>query len=560
MIRKTRTALAVVAAAATVAIALSGCSGSSNNAGKNVILNIPGGDQSTENFNPFSPTRIPGTDGFIYEPLFFYNNIKGLADKPAPLLGKSFSWNTAGTELTVVLQDGLKWSDGQKLTAADVAWTFNARKDNPALRVDSNPPAAKAVNDTTVKLTFTQASFLDAPKVLGATDIVPEHIWKAKSDPAKDTNTKPVGSGPLMLKSYNAQTYLLVRNPDYRHADKIAVGGVRYTATATNTNVTDKLLAGQFDWTQGFIPDMQNVLKRKPGLSYAASGNGLMVSIAACANAALGCVGPQTDVAVRKAISAAMDRGQINKLAFNGAGQPVSLSYAVPGRDDQFISSEFKTPVSTKPDASEAKSLLEADGWSLGSDGIYAKAGQRLSLTIKVVSGFSDYIAALQALTPQLKKAGIELNTQQVAYNENQSATIAGNFELSMTVLGWAPAPDPYYIYDYYFGTKNTAKVNDPQASNLGNITRFANPEVDAAVAKAAGTEDAADRAKIYAPIQKILADDMPYIPIINNVQFAQYSNAKVTGFPTEGNPYASAGYGTAPDNGVVLEHLTLSK
>ncbi|WP_410813880.1 ABC transporter substrate-binding protein [Micromonospora sp. 067-2] len=558
MIAKTRRLAAAIVSVSALLVAATACS-SSNTSGKgggDVTLNLPGGDQSTENFNPFSPTRIPGTDGFLYEPLFFYNNIKGLADKPLGNLGDSFSWNSAGTELTVTVKSGVTWSDGTPFTAKDVAFTFNTRKDNPALRTSSNPPAAEAVDETHVKLTFTRASFLDAPGVLGSTNIVPEHVWKAKTDPAKDANTEPVGTGPFVLKSYTPQSWLLARNPKFRDADKVKLAGVRFTATAGNTSVTDKLLAGEFDWTQGFIPDMTKVLARKPGLAYAESGNGIMINIVTCANAALGCTGPQTDPAVRKAISQAMDRGQINKLAFNDVGKPVSASYAVPGRDDQFISAPFNTPIPTTADVAGAKKTLEAAGWQPGPDGLYAKGGAKLNLTIRVVTGFTDYIAALTALAQQLKTAGIGLTLQRVSYNENQSVTAAGSFQLAMTVLGFAPAPDPYYIYEYYFGTKNTARVGDKDASSLGNVSRFSDPRVDALVAQAAGTEDAAARAKIYASIQPILAESLPYIPIVNNVQYAQFNTAKVTGFPSESDPYASAGYGSSPDNVQVLTRL----
>ncbi len=558
MIAKNRLATAV-AVISLLLPALTGCSSSnkkSTNGQGDITLNLPGGDQGPENFNPFSPTKIIGTDGYMYEPLFFYDNIKGLAAKPVGELGDSFTWNSAGTELSVTLKSGIKWSDGQPFTAADVAFTFNVRKDNPALRISANPPSAQVIDDTHVKLVFAQASFLDGPSVLGGAHIVPEHIWKAKGDPAKDANTTPVGTGPFVLKSWTAQSWLLAKNTQFREADKIKIPSIRFTATSGNTNVTDKLLAGQFDWTQGFIPNMEQVLARKPGLAYAESGNGIMINIVTCSNIALGCQGPQTDPAVRRAISLAMDRDQINKIAFNNVGKPVSDSYAVPGRDDQFISAPFKTPLAATADIPGATRTLEAAGWKKGADGIYAKDGQKLALTIKVITGFTDYIAALTTLVQQLKAAGITLTLQQISGNENQSVTAAGNFQLAMTIIGFTPAPDPWYVYDYYFGTKNTAKVGDKSASTLGNLSRFSDPRVDALVVKAAGLEDPAARAQIYAEIQPILAASLPNIPIINNVQYAQYNTKRFTGFPTLTDQYASAGYGSSPDIVQVLLRL----
>src|SRR5665811_1484895 len=115
-----------------------------------------------------------------------------------------------------------------------------------------------------------------------------------------------------------------------------------------------------------------------------------------CSNADLGCTGPQTDPAVRKAIFYAMDRTQLNALAFQDTASEMSPGLALMPRDEAYVSNELAEKLApSSPEAGSAESLLEGAGWAKGSDGIYAKDGQRLAMTVKVVTGWTDYITAV---------------------------------------------------------------------------------------------------------------------------------------------------------------------
>lgn len=119
-----RAGAGVAAGLAAVAVVIAGCTPSgTTGAGANPTLVAYTG-QSTDyqiNFNPFAPTNIGGT-GSIFQTLFFYNVVRG--DPPTPRLGTQFSWNTAGTQLSITLRDGVTWSDGQRFTAEDVVFTW----------------------------------------------------------------------------------------------------------------------------------------------------------------------------------------------------------------------------------------------------------------------------------------------------------------------------------------------------------------------------------------------------------------------------------------------------
>ncbi|KAB8162291.1 ABC transporter substrate-binding protein [Streptomyces sp. 3MP-14] len=549
----------VLASCVTVAaLGLTACSGGGTNSASEdgLILNGYAGASGTfvENWNPLSPTVLSGTQGMIYEPLFFFNNLQPATEEPQPILGASFSWNEDGTVLSVETQEGINWSDGEPFSAEDVAFTFNLIRNTPELNTTGTTPEAELVDETHVTLTFEEPSFVSAPTLLGGTYIVPEHIWSEKSDPATDPNPEPVGTGPMMAADFTPQSYLVTKNPEFRNADDVQVGGLRYHSLSGNQAATDKLLAKQLDWAGVFIPDVENVVGNRDdlGLTYFGSQQ---VAIASCANAELGCEGPQTEQAVRQALSAALDRDQVNQLAYYGNAQPISATYALLERDTDLIAPDLREPVPNAPDVERAKQLLEDAGWTLGSDGIYAKDGERLSMNVQVTTGYTDYITALDAMAQQAKAAGIELVIRQVANSENVSSQGLGNFELAMSGVFQGEAADPYYAYETYFASNNTGPVGE-SVNPYGNVARYSNPEVDEAIVAAASTEDMAVRAEQYAIIQEHIVEDLPYIPVVNNISFSSYSTERVTGFPTTDDLWASPDIGSAPDNGLVVQQL----
>lgn len=550
-------------AASVAVLSLTACSGgtntpqgteSSGGVGPEMAVYTGASGQFVENYNPLSPTVLGSVQGMVYEPLFYFNNLASLDTPATPLLGESYEFNPAGTVLTVTTKSGVQWGDGTPFSAQDVAFTFNLIRKTPALNTTGNAPKATASDDTHVTLTFDKPSFTDGPSALGTTYIVPQHVFASKKNVATDPNKNPVGTGPMMLSSFANQSYLLAPNPKFRDAAKVKVGGVRVFSLSGNQAATDKLLAGQLDWAGIFIPDIDKVLRAAPDVSYSATGS-QQIELNTCSSKELGCTGPQTSKAVRQAIYYAMDRSQINKLAYFGKGSEISPTFALLDRDKQFIAPDVAGAAPMTPQLDQATQLLEGDGWTKGSDGIYAKDGQRLSMTVLVTSGYTDYIATLEAMTQQLKAAGIEIKPQQVANNDNLSKQGLGKFQLAISGIFQGPVGDPYYIYNNSFNSKNTGKVGT-SVNPYGNVVRFSNPTVDAAIVEASQTDDLAAKAAAYAKIQTVIVDDMPYIPVLNNVSFAEFSNASYTGFPTYGDQYASASPGAAPGNGVVLTRL----
>ncbi|GHD51329.1 ABC transporter substrate-binding protein [Mycetocola manganoxydans] len=552
MKRKRATVAGVMLASALTLTACTAPTGDANggdSSGKSEVVVYTGvtGDFA-ENFNPFIEGNLQSTRGVIYEPLFFYNITSG--GDPEPLLGESFEFNEAGTELTITMRDGVKWSDGEDLTAEDVVYTFELITEVPAFNTAGYDGQAELVDEKTVKFTFPEPSFTDAVSYIGNTPIVPEHIWAEKTDPTTDQNAEPIGSGAFTLSEFNSQNYLLAANEEY-WGGRPEIDTVRYISLTGNQSATDTLLQGEIDLAGIFLPDVEGVFKGTP-LEYTNTPLN-QTSFFTCSDEAQGCTGPQTDVAVRTAIYNALNRDQLNSLAFSSYNGQMSPTYGLLERDEKWIADEFSEPVPGTPNVDAAIEALEGAGYARGSDGIFAKDGERVSLTVQVVTGWTDYIAAIDASAEQLLEAGIELKPAQVSFQEWTANKSNGNFQLSLDSLGQGVAADPYYLYMRYFHSDNTAPVGETSGQNFA---RYSNATVDQAIDAAGSTLDEAVKAEQYAVVQAEIVRDMPYIPILVNSALTIYNTDNVQGWPTEDNLYAYPRPDRAWDNGIVLKTI----
>jgi peptide/nickel transport system substrate-binding protein len=555
-----RKGAALVATAATAMLLMTGCSasgsgssgGSGSGSASDTLVAYTGqaGDYQI-NFNPYSPSTIGGV-GEIFEPLFFFNQLKN--EDAKPMLGTEYTWNEDGTVLSITLRDGVEWSDGEKFTADDVAFSLNLLKENPAINAIGFDGEVAVVDDTHVTITFPAPAFVNGPSVLGRTWIVPEHLW-ADIDPATDVVAEPVGTGPFVLGEFKAQAFRYDANPTYWGGEP-DLKHVRYVALSGNQAGADALAAGSIDWQTGPVPDMANVEKNYPGYK-AVTVHMNQVALFTCSNAELGCEGPQTDPAVRQALYYAMDRDQINSLAFQDTAAEISPGFALPERDEALISEslpEKTAPMS--PDVDKATQILEAAGYAKGSDGIYAKDGVRLAMSVRVVTGWTDYITAVDLLAQQAKAVGIEITALQSSWNEWTEVRGLGQFQLLIDSVTQGPAADPYYMYNEFFSTANTGKVGE--SVNPG-FARFSDPEVDAALAalRTSNPTDVEARKPYYDVIQQKIAADLPYIPVLTGGTTSEYNAAKFSGWPTEEDLYAFPAVWSRPDSSQIFASLT---
>ena len=548
--------MSAVALASGLALLVSGCSSDPKPAdkpGANAeaqTLRIWAGSETpiTKNYNPYAPGVLHGALGPVYETLFAYN--KAAAGDPTPMLGESYEFSEDGTSITIKVRQGVKWNDGTDFTAEDVAYSFINETAKSSYIKD-----AEVVDASTVKLTFDGPQFTSEFSILGATYIVPKAVWEGVENPVEWDNPTPVGTGPYVVEATTDASYSLKANPTYWQKGKPAVKNLQYIGVDKNNSAENLLKADKLDWAGMFVaePDALTADGRLGTINTPMDPTVLYT----CANVDLGCKGAQTDVAVRQAINVAIDRSVIIDKAFANQAGKISPTFALPGRDDEWVAEGMPSEAPQTANVEEAGKILEAAGYAKGDDGIYAKGKDRVSMKLISVATWSDYNNAADLIAQQARAAGIEIIASETDWAGFSDGRQTGQFELIIGGVIGTSIADPFQIYRDWFSGDFTQKVGTQLESGQWNFSRYSNPKVDAAVKTAAGTQDETVKKEAYAAIQKEIVNDLPYIPLVINGTQVFYNKKSFDGWPTEEDLFAFPPSWGAVSAGQVLINLT---
>lgn len=542
------TVLALITAACSSSPAGSSNSGgASGAAGELSIVASPTGP-FTNGFNPFSLSTsayVQGATGLIYEPLMQFNLVK--VGQIYPWLAQSWSWASGGKELILHTRPGVKWSDGQPFSAADVAFTFNLMKKYPAL--DANGvtfSGASAPSSSEAVLKFAQPAYsqlFNISQVL----IVPQHIWAHIAKPATYPDDTPVGTGPYRPSSFTAQEFTLTSNPHYWQHGLPKIATLRFLAYASNPSAGLALGQGQVDWSTAYMPNYQTgFVNKNPGqnhVSISPIGDWYL-----CPNLTRP---PLNSIAVRQAISESIDR---NTLASEGEHGYYFASTSATGlslpRWKTWLAPQFAS-ATTKFDPAAAKAQLEKAGFKPGSNGMLNQPnGAPFKLTILGPSPYTDFMTDAQLMASNLQRAGISASVSGVSVSDWSNDYATGNYDL--TFCGEFTTNDPYSIYNYMLNSSLTAPAGKPAS---GDFERYRNPKADAALQAAAATNDPSKLLKAYTTIESLMVHDVPVIPLFNGGAWALYTTNHAVGWPSASNPYEMNEVASPWDEVVVL-HL----
>lgn len=501
--------------------------------------------QFVDNFNPFSPNAQRPTLGMIYEPLMFFNIAKAGAGKP--WLAKSYAWSNGGKTITFTMRPNAKWTDGQPVTASDVAYTFNLLKSSPALNQNGLPIAsASAPNSTTAVVNFTQSSYAAIDYIAGNTYILPQHIWSKIANPSTTLNPNPVGSGAYTVQSVSGEALTMKANPNYYMPGLPKVKTYRFLYFNGNQAANLAIENGQVDWANTYIPNINTVYKSKNSKFVVSNTPVAITSIVPNFNDPV-----VSQLPVRQAISYALNRNQISKIVYNGYANPIATSGLISPNFDNVADPSLKNSKFVFS-TSKAKSTLKSDGYTMGSNGYFQKDGKELTLTVQVPSGYTDYVQALQIIVQELKSAGINLVVQGESVNAWSSNFYTGKFQLLMTYQGFTSSP--YVYYKTIIGSAGLPPAG--QVNTAGNQGRYTNPQVDTLLQQIASTPSTAAQRPAFYKIQKIFAKNLPVIPLFQQQNEGTFNGNHISGFPTAKNPYASSGQ-QQPNVGWVAMHMS---
>ena len=536
-----------VAAILSMGIAACGSSGSSSNGsapaaakqGKTLVIESTPLSPMTDTFNPYSLTStgyLTNAVSLYNEPLYIWNTLNP-TQAPIPVLASGQpTWSNGGKTLTIPVRAGVKWNDGKPFTASDVAFTFTMLSKNPKLNTSGAPvvTSATASSPTSATLNFAAPQYANLFSI-GQVYIVPQHIWSPVSDPATFADASPVGTGPFMLDKFSPQGYTLKANPNYWQKSKVHVPEIDFPSYDTNANLVPPIANGQIDWAGNYVAGIQpNYLSKSPDnhtwLSsepFFSDNNvvGLWLNVHKA---------PLNDVAVRRAISLAINRQQLSSQGETGY-EPVATSSTglMLPTDNSFLASSLSNNLPPAGDAAKAASILKADGWTKVG-GKWTKNGKKISFSIEDPVPYTDYYTDSQLIARQLNAQGFDATVNGIG-NPTVWAGDVANGTFDATIHWSNQGPNPYFFYSNWLDRTLSAPVGKPAAGDFG---RFFSPQAQAALKQFASTSSSSIQAQAITKLENVMSSQVPIVPLMYGGAWSEYSTRNYTGWPTASNPY----------------------
>jgi peptide/nickel transport system substrate-binding protein len=552
--RKTMALTAALAVAGALGLAACGSSTpssttpSSSSSSTLVLEQSPTGPVAKD-FNPFSSTgagNLLGFNNMIYEPLLQFDLLKSPATY-YPWLAQSYAWSNGGRTITFTLRSGVKFTNGSAFNAANAAWEFGLLKANAAINTQGLPLAgASAPNATTLVVNFTRPVYTLLYNIAN-TPMIPENVWKSVGNPATYPDTTPVGTGPYELSSFSPQAVFLTANKSYWQGTP-HVSKLEYPAYDSNTSANTALEQNQLDWAGNFVQNIdKDFVDTSPSHKYWDFGLQTETIIPNLTTF------PLNSLAVREAISYGVDRTTVSDVGEDyqqpPAVGPGSLTGITLPLDKAYVTPAV-SQYATSYNPAKAKSILEAAGWKMGSNGYFQKGGKTLAFSITDPSPYTDFITDDQIMATELKAVGMDVTVDGTSVQDWTTDLATGHFQ---AITHWGNGgPSPYYLYDNWLDDSLTAKIG---GTATGDYERYYSSTAEADLQSFAATDSTSAQLADVVSLEKIVATDLPVIPVFYGVAWFEYNTSKFTGWPTPANPYAP-GEPSGPFNEITVLRL----
>jgi ABC-type transport system substrate-binding protein len=333
-----------------------------------------------------------------------------------------------------------------------------------------------------------------------------------------DFQQHPVGTGPYMFDNYQAgQSVSLKANPNYYAGP---VGSANFFAPIIKdaSSQSAALQKGEINWQYDIVSDALATLKGDPNLQIASFADFGYYFIAF--NMRPGKL--YSDPNLRQAFAMCIDHDATVNKATDGNGVPVYAN--VPPASWAFDPNVPKYTL----DVAGAKTLIEKSGWTLGSDGIYAKAGKKLSSTLYVRSGRPQRVSFGQLAADQLKACGIEIKVNPADFSTVLLPLLSYPNNFDTYLGGWSTALDP--DDSSIFGCDQVVTKDRPDSNNF---VGWCNKAADALLTQGRQETDQAKRTTIYSQFQTIIHNDLPYYFLWADKRNSGLSKSLVSGTNT---------------------------
>ncbi len=385
---------------------------------------------------------------------------------------------------TFHLRRDVTFHDGRPFTSRDVKWTLDSIANG---KIRSTKTATfKYVDHIDTPDDYTVTIHLKEPFAAllwnlssGAIGIVPEGA-------DEKFGTRPIGTGQFKFVSAEQDNDVVIERNDQYWGEKARVQRVRFNVVPDTTTRVLELRKGSADIAPpgSLNPDMYVALRREPGIRQMQAPGTVLAYLAMNLRDPI-----LKDVRVRQALAYAIDRGPLIHYLWRDLARPADS--VLPPQHWAF---DPNLPT-YEHNPQKARELLDSAGYP-------AKNGVRFHITMKTSTEESTRLLAA-VLQQQLRDVGIALDIRSFEFATFFADVQKGAFQLySLRWIGGNQDPD---IFEYVFESSSIP----PKRANRGF---YSNPQIDALLEQGRRETDQQKRKQIYFEVQRILANDLPYI------------------------------------------------
>ena len=483
-----------------MALLLTGCGGgaedNSGNGGTDGEANVPT-DQTLvmvtqtepQSFNP----DFKSDDGAWPINQNIFNRLVKLngADQVINDLAESYEFSEDGLTLTFHLHEGVKWHDGEPFTSADVKWTYDTAKAEKWSKADSlsNIDTIECPDDNTVVMNLLTPDVSIISK-LGwyGTFIMPKHIYEGTDTATNPANQAPIGTGPFKFVEYKTGQYVVLERNDDFWGDKPLAKTLKFAIIADSNTLWEAFMNDEIDDLCGMIPPAHtNDLDGNPDFRF---------------NQKLGINRTYVtfnlndekfqDPRIREAFALAIDRQGCFDRTMGGMGEPAK--YMISPVFQEYVDEAYVLP---ERNVEAAMKLFEEAGLTKDADGYY----MHITIDAFESGNWKDLVSIIQQ---NVKEAGVDLKINMMEMAAWQDKVLV-NGDYEMTMLAGYQGPDISGV---------SGRV---QSTSSMNLAKYNNPELDALLNKGVTLSNKEERIECYKEVQRIMREDLPIIPLIDN-------------------------------------------
>jgi peptide/nickel transport system substrate-binding protein len=447
-------------------------------------------------------------------------------------LAKDWSASEDGLTWTFNLKDGVKWHNGEDLTADQMAWSINAIMSDPdgwaALSgyiggfSEVTAPDAKTVQIVTeypIANMEYRLSFLYA--------VYPPDFeaFTTSEDLQNFTNFTPVGTGMFKILTFDKDTGVLILDAFSEYVDgSPKIDQIIFQTFDNSDAMIQALKVGEIELITDVPASAFATVQTYEGVTAIAFDgryfNQLIINTVDPNNDPAPTGHPAlADPAVRLAIAHAINKQDIVDIVLQGLASPAD-TIVPPTLGGGFWHSP--NVVDVEFNIEEANRVLEEAGYVMGADGVRAKDGEPLEFRLQFPADSSTYPRIADMLADWFGQAGMKAVPEAVDPDSLIAATTpAGDYDL--VIWGWGPDPDP----DFILSVMTTDQFVEGGWSDSG----YHNPEYDQLYLDQQQTVDRTERQQMVWTMQEMVFNDRPYITLYYEQYLQAYRSDRFTGF-----------------------------